>query len=60
MAENLGPKIESCAYCLEDVDKMVDRRRLPCGHEFFLPCLKADKALKGVIVCVTCRYVHLV
>ena len=59
MAENLsntGAKTESCGYCLEGVEKMVDRRRLPCGHEFCLSCLKAHKALKGELVCATCRY----
>ena len=37
MAENSGDteaKTESCGYCLEGVEKIVDRRRLPCGHEF--------------------------
>ena len=53
-------KTEWCGYCLEGVEKMVDGRRLPCGHEFCLPCLKADKGLKGGIVCVVCRYVDVV
>ena len=60
MAKNLtntGPKTKSCGYCLEGVEKMIDRRRLPCGHEFCLPCMKADKALNGELVCVACRYV---
>ena len=59
-SSNTGPRTESHGYCLETVDKMIDRRRLPCGHEFCLPCLKADKALKGGLVCITCRCVDLV
>ena len=54
-SNNIRLKPESCGYCLEGAEKMVDRRRLPCGHEFCLPCLKADKALKGELVCATCR-----
>ena len=57
---NTSLKTESCGYCLEEVENTVDRRRLPCGHEFCLPCLKDDKTLKGRIVCVTCRYVDLI
>ena len=56
-SSNIAPKTKSCGYCLEGIEKMVDRRRLPCGHKFCLPCLKADKDLKGEIVCATCRYV---
>ena len=58
-SSNTGHQTESCGYCLEGVDKMVDIRRLPCGHEFCLPCLKADKVIKGAIVCVACRYVDV-
>lgn len=45
----------SCGYCLEYI---VHKRRLPCGHEFCLPCLKADRKINGKLVCVTCRLVH--
>ena len=63
MAEDLSNAkltTESCGYCLEGVDKMVEKRKLPCGHEFCLPCLRSHRALMGEIECPTCRCVYTI
>ena len=45
----------ACGYCLEPEERMINPKRLPCGHTFCLPCLKADLRTKGTITCPTCR-----
>lgn len=63
MASSSGAKghdTTSCGYCLESEEKMVNKKTLPCGHLFCLPCLRADLDVKGKLICVTCRLIHCI
>ena len=47
--------IESCTNCSDPLGKMVERKKLPCGHKLCSPCLAAGKDSKGNTACVICR-----
>ena len=50
---------ERCRYCLEELQYLIEPKRLDCGHVFCKECMSPQILGDGSFQCPTCRWVMM-